>query len=391
MVSLSSMPPQAAPFTAPNSYPDLQQYLLKPLLEDLPGFYSGALGCSFKGGERRAQDILRTFLRSGAICSYKENHDKLQGGTKLSAYLAHGCLTARQIHEQLLAYEDGTDEDYKEVAGCGMGANVNTEQLRISLLRHDYADKCAQKFAGKLLLPDGFHGKAQQGEASTSFSAREAVRRKDLQTMGRFSLGKTGMGFVDAGLREACSTGCISNRAYQVVADFLVKHIGVDWRCGAELFGMWMVDCDVSHLISWQYSAGVGNDPKKERIFNPVHQGFKYDQHGDYVRRWVPEVRSLTLMANVLQPYTASEEELDNARLSGDVMVTSPLKKIEYRVQRKPRPITGGVRVGRWGRRDPGRTAPEEEVQRDEVESKTEPTFAIEVPVRVIRRIKSFP
>ena len=41
----------------------------------------------------------------------------------------------------------------------------------------------------------------------------------------------------------------------------------------------------------WQWSASSGMDPKPLRIFNPATQASKFDSAGDYIRRWVPELR----------------------------------------------------------------------------------------------------
>ncbi len=38
-----------------------------------------------------------------------------------------------------------------------------------------------------------------------------------------------------------------------------------------------------------KYAAGVGTDPR-DRIFNVVKQGYDYDENGDYVKLWIPEL-----------------------------------------------------------------------------------------------------
>ncbi len=56
-----------------------------------------------------------------------------------------------------------------------------------------------------------------------------------------------------------------------------------------------LVDGDLaSNQHGWQWTAGTGTDAAPYyRVFNPTGQGLKFDPHGDYVRRWVPELRSL--------------------------------------------------------------------------------------------------
>jgi len=38
-------------------------------------------------------------------------------------------------------------------------------------------------------------------------------------------------------------------------------------------------------------TAGVGNDPRSSRQFNPIKQAADYDPSGDYVRLWIPELK----------------------------------------------------------------------------------------------------
>ncbi|KAK3935532.1 DNA photolyase, FAD-binding/Cryptochrome, partial [Diplogelasinospora grovesii] len=147
------------------------------------------------------------------------------------------------------------------------------------------------------------------------------------------------MGLIDASQRELLHTGYTSNRARQNVASFLAKHLRIDWRLGAEWYEMLLVDYDVScNWANWQYVSGVGNDPRGEmRIFNPVKQAFDYDRDGIYVRSWVPEVRKLKKLECVFQACTASEQELKEAGLDGNIMVTDPVKRIKFSVESNPR------------------------------------------------------
>jgi deoxyribodipyrimidine photo-lyase len=80
-----------------------------------------------------------------------------------------------------------------------------------------------------------------------------------------------------------------------IVASFLVKDLHLDWRRGARHFLQHLVDGDLaSNNAGWQWVAGTGTDPAPYyRVFNPVRQGREFDPAGDYVRRWVPELRSV--------------------------------------------------------------------------------------------------
>lgn len=107
--------------------------------------------------------------------------------------------------------------------------------------------------------------------------------------------GRTGFPFVDAGMRQLLAEGWIHNRVRMVVASFLIKDLHLPWQDGAAWFMRWLRDGDVaSNAHGWQWTAGCGTDASPyHRIFNPVAQGKRFDPDGEYVRRYVPELRDI--------------------------------------------------------------------------------------------------
>ena len=117
--------------------------------------------------------------------------------------------------------------------------------------------------------------------------------------------GRTGYPVVDAGMRQLRATGWMHNRLRMIVASFLVKDLHLEWQHGGRHFMHWLVDGDLaSNQHGWQWVAGCGTDAAPYfRIFNPVTQGSKFDPDGDYVRRWVPELRDVDVRY-VHEPWT---------------------------------------------------------------------------------------
>jgi deoxyribodipyrimidine photo-lyase len=106
-------------------------------------------------------------------------------------------------------------------------------------------------------------------------------------------VGKTGQPFIDANMRELAATGFMSNRGRQNVASYLVHDLNVDWRWGAEYFESVLIDYDVcSNYGNWNYVAGIGNDPREDRYFNPKRQAALYDPKAEFIKRWIPELSS---------------------------------------------------------------------------------------------------
>jgi deoxyribodipyrimidine photo-lyase len=119
--------------------------------------------------------------------------------------------------------------------------------------------------------------------------------RDDAAALRAWTRGETGIPVVDAGMRELWETGIMHNRVRMLAASLLAKNLLIDWRQGEAWFWDTLVDADpASNPGNWQWVAGCGLDASPFfRIFNPVTQGEKFDPHGDYVRRWVPELRAL--------------------------------------------------------------------------------------------------
>lgn len=107
--------------------------------------------------------------------------------------------------------------------------------------------------------------------------------------------GRTGFPIVDAGMRQLLAEGWMHNRLRMIVASFLTKDLHLSWRWGARHFMRHLVDGDLSsNQHGWQWTAGSGTDASPYfRVFNPTTQGEKFDPQGDYVRRWVPELRGI--------------------------------------------------------------------------------------------------
>ncbi|KAI6248797.1 putative cryptochrome DASH, mitochondrial [Erysiphe necator] len=344
-----TIPPQQPPFNIPSSFIDIKKALLKPLktaslISHPPEFPVGA-SSSFplQGGCTHAEKHLRHLLLSSCITNYKDTRNGLLGveySTKLSAYLALGCVTSRQIHHGLLSLENGTDSSLSSVEGYGAGENSGTKATRFELLWRDYMRLCTRKFGPKLFCVSGFRNQKEYRPIwnSPSKPLPGSSINQVQEIVERFLNGTTGMGLIDAAQRELYLTGFTSNRTRQNVASFLAKHLKIDWRIGAEWYESMLVDHDVSsNWGNWQYVSGVGNDPRGEdRVFNPVKQAIDYDPHAEYVMTWCPELRAEGLeVTEIFQPWTIPESKRESLRLKGLISVEKPLRKIQFGSQRK--------------------------------------------------------
>lgn len=118
----------------------------------------------------------------------------------------------------------------------------------------------------------------------------------DERLFGVWKAGRTGYPIVDAGMRQLAATGWMHNRVRMIVAMFLTKDLFIDWRWGERHFMRHLADGDLAQNNGgWQWSASTGTDAAPYfRIYNPISQSQTHDPKGVYIRRWVPELRSLS-------------------------------------------------------------------------------------------------
>lgn len=224
----------------------------------------------FKGGEDEALRRMDDYLfKTHAIATYKDTRNGLVGenySSKFSAWLAMGCLSPREIYHEIKRYE----EQY--------GSNKSTYWLIFELLWRDYFRFMMKKHGNKLFLKNGIK------------NVPAKLPKHNPELLKRWIDGDTGQDFIDANMRELKQTGFMSNRGRQNVASYLCNDLNIDWRYGAAYFEEQLIDYDPSsNWGNWAYIAGVGNDPREDRRFNPVKQATDYDPKYIYRNLWLHE------------------------------------------------------------------------------------------------------
>ncbi|MEW4340105.1 deoxyribodipyrimidine photo-lyase [Vibrio diabolicus] len=215
---------------------------------------------------------LREFARERSD-AYKEDRDfpAIDGTSQLSPYLAIGALSPRQCIARL--YAENQQNDLTEGKATWLSEIIWREFYQHLLV-----------FEPKLVKGKGFI----DWEDKIQWSYDE-------QAFERWKAGATGYPIVDAAMRQLNQTGWMHNRLRMVVASFLTKDLHIDWRWGEAYFMSKLVDGDfAANNGGWQWSASTGCDGQPYfRIFNPISQGEKFDSDGQFVRHWVPEIKSV--------------------------------------------------------------------------------------------------
>lgn len=256
-----------------------------PTLSPLPDLASDPLpdapvlapSLALRPGEAEAQARLAAFIQgeSPPIYQYAEqrNLPAVDGTALLSPYLRFGMISPRQAAVAAYAAID---------AAPNQAARASADAWLTELIWRDFYFAILHHFPH--VARGSFH------------RAYDAIAwENDADHFAAWCAGQTGYPFIDAAMRQLAATGWMHNRARMAVASFLVKDLLIDWRWGERWFMQMLLDGDLAaNNGGWQWSAGVGTDAAPYfRIFNPTAQGQKFDPDGAYVRRWVPELRTV--------------------------------------------------------------------------------------------------
>ncbi len=255
-------------------------------------------------GEAAAAAQLAAFT-AGPVDAYRAGHDDVavERTSALSVALHFGTLSPRRVVAAAGAANDDRSAFVRQLAWRDWFAHLLAEnpQLVRAALRPRY---------------DG------------------VAWRDDPAGVAAWQEGRTGYPIVDAGMRQLAATGAMHNRVRMIAASFLVKDLLVDWRVGERYFRAALLDGDVAQNVgNWQWVAGTGPDAAPYfRIFNPITQSRRFDPDGGYLRRWVPELATLT-NRDVHEPWAAPVERLADADV--ELGVTYPRPIVDHATARQ--------------------------------------------------------
>ena len=238
--------------------------------------------------EESALKELQNFINE-RIANYSEgrNFPNITGTSKLSPFIKFG-----QIHVETI-WDECKKNKSKTIGTSKFLTEIGWREFNHSLINyfpHMLKSNYSKKF-------DKFPWK------------------KNSKFIFAWKKGLTGYPIVDAGMRELHFTGWMHNRVRMIVGSFLVKHLLIDWKEGEKYFRDCLLDYSpASNVAGWQWVAGCGADAAPYfRIFNPILQGEKFDKEGEYVKKWVPELKNLSKKF-IHKPWELNEEKFKLGR-----------------------------------------------------------------------------
>ena len=255
---------------------------------------------------RKLPKKIKIFPKSAAptdILPYKNWYNKFDKYWKVSEQES-GIQLKKFLNERIHKY--GNDRDYPSLNGSSKLSpyirngqiNVNKIWSNCSKLKKNIS---VRKYLNELGWREFSHSLINYFPEMLKGNLRREFDNfpweKNHKNLIAWKKGLTGYPIVDAGMRQMYETGWMHNRIRMVVGSFLVKHLRIDWREGEKYFRNCLLDFnEANNVAQWQWVAGCGADAAPYfRIFNPILQGEKFDKNGEYVKKWVPELKKYPL------------------------------------------------------------------------------------------------
>lgn len=296
----NSIPKQVDPFVVPDDYETLKSCLLHPiaqLLEWIPNEKYQTPAKTIPGGEEAAWKCLNDLLQENEVDSDTKkaetictNFPKLLA--YIGAYISQGCISAPQIHHYLAKYENCNRTQHSEIPDPDLAMSIDRSNdildIRLQLLRRDYASVCARAMQDKIFLCNGQLEKDRKGSRGhagsrgcppTSCMMPFLTGSHNIRiALNRFAHAKTRQSIVDTSTKNVLKTGFASPSDQHHTLRYLFRDARIDWRYGAEWYEMWLVDYDVSlNWVSWKHFAT-----------SPLHRPLDTDFDGQFLREWLP-------------------------------------------------------------------------------------------------------
>ena len=242
-----------------------------PALEDLGFARTNLHQLRLPSGPAGAQELLDDFL--DRIDRYQDTRDfpAVKGPSYLSTHLRFGTVSVRQL-------------------------------ARLAMDRREGGSRGAEVWLSELVWRDFYHQvlhhhpRVVTGSFKTDYDRIKWEHGKHADGLfAAWCEARTGYPLVDAAMQQINQTGYMHNRLRMVVASFLTKDLGIDWRWGERYFALHLNDYDLAaNNGGWQWAASSGCDAQPYfRIFNPVTQSEKFDPEGRFIRRYLPQLAAL--------------------------------------------------------------------------------------------------
>ena len=241
-----------------------------------------------KGGQEEARRTLATFLTTRGV-NYRAGMSSPVTGwsacSRISPYLAFGCISLRTVAGRSAERR----RELREAAAVGAPVDrrwLGSLQSFGSRLR--WHCHFMQKLEDEPRIEFGNFVRAYDGLREEFTASGEGRRRFEA-----WKEGLTGYPMVDACIRCVKATGWLNFRMRAMLASFSAYHLWLHWREPAVWLGSHFLDFEAGiHFSQFQMQSGTSGI-NTVRIYSPAKQAAEQDPDGEFIRRWVPELRAV--------------------------------------------------------------------------------------------------
>ncbi len=240
-----------------------------------------------RGGERAGREILRNWI-SERVTGYERHLSSPVSGwsgcSRLSVHLALGTVSARELHAEV---------QLRKSQASSPKFSLNAFEERIA-----WRDHFAQK------LEDAPH--IEHRALHPAFDNLRPTTA-NAERLEAFTQGQTGYPMIDAVVRSLAATGWTTFRMRSMITSFASYDLWLPWQESGRVLARWFTDYDPGiHWPQIQMQSGV-TGMNTLRIYDPIKQQFDQDPTGEFVRKWVPELRDVPLSVLSIPWFMPSE------------------------------------------------------------------------------------
>ena len=250
-----------------------------------------------KPGEKAASMELNSFLDKRGRTYRKDISSPISAKiacSRLSPYISNGCISIRQILHHVNKKLDIVKENPRSKENLGWTGSLNSFKSRLAWHCH---------FIQRLELEVTLENTAMNPEIDMHMK-----RTMILERFSAWSSGQTGWPFFDACMRSLIATGWINFRMRAMLQSVGSYTLWLPWQdTGLHLAKLFL---DYEPGIHWsqvQMQSGV-TGINTIRAYSISKQSIDQDPNGDFIRRWVKELRNVPTKF-IHEPWTMNLEE----------------------------------------------------------------------------------
>lgn len=241
------------------------------------------------GGEPLAQETLATFLTNRGV-NYRADMASpvsgFDGCSRLSPHLAWGSISIRTVHHALIARQRELFQTPLDQRDPRWLKSLSSFQARLRWQSH-----FIQKLESEPAIE---HRNMHRAYDNLRRENRDAWNEQETLRFEAWRTGRTGYPFVDASMRCLAETGWMNFRMRSMLVSFASYHLWLHWRFSGEHLARLFTDFEPGiHWCQMQMQSGT-TGINTVRIYNPIKQGYDQDPRGAFIRRWVPELASVS-------------------------------------------------------------------------------------------------